>query len=411
MANQYHDAEGKFCSKGGMIASIESLAQKQDWAGYQKLRDDYEEITGKTYYAAQAEAGLAPVTPISSQRHSSLSNLTTETRQDVLRKASEEEIPGLIRDTENELGPSDELDDATFNALAENPELDPTLLVNHQNLRYRHAAQLATKFDLPFKDAKTLVTRKYGNKSAASHEKADRDGRDKMMDALIENESYTDEESLELATANKWRTLQNLDAYANSFRRVTPEFEQAVADNLDGGEYRYNHSIRAVATSGKNEAVLTKLAEKGFYDTTNYHLTDKVVTAIVGSQKAAFTMSATAGHLRKHTGLSEGMRAVLDESPEKAPKVNFDDTWKKNYDRLAAQKTQPARRTDYLYAKAQLDAQDEAWSGVEKLYADAQKKYADGTIQESRFESVKTRWQLARNLRKQAGLAEAFKGL
>lgn len=411
MANQYHDAEGKFCSKGGMIASIESLAQKQDWAGYQKLRDDYEDITGKTYYAAQAEAGLAPVTPISAQHHSSLSGLTKEARQDVLREAPDDEIPDLIKDTENELDPSDELDDSTFEALVENHELDPSLLVNHQNLRYRHAAQLATKFDLPFKDAKTLVTRKYGNKSAASHEKADRDGRDKMMDALIKNESYTDEESLELATASKWRTLQNLDAYASGFRRVTPEFEQAVADNLQGGEYRYNHSIRAVATSGKNEAALTKLAEKGFYDTTNYHLTNKVVTAIVGSQKAAFTMSATAGHLRKHTGLTEEMRAVLDESPEKAPQVNFDDAWKKNYDRLAAQKKQPARRTDYLYAKAQLDAQDEAWSGVEKLYADAQKKHADGTIQESHFESMKTRWQLARNLRKQAGFAEAFKGL
>jgi len=44
MANPYHDAEGKFCSKGEMQGAIKKLAESGNLDGYFKLRQEYEAI-------------------------------------------------------------------------------------------------------------------------------------------------------------------------------------------------------------------------------------------------------------------------------------------------------------------------------------------------------------------------------
>lgn len=44
MANPYHDAAGKFCSKGEMIADIKKLARGDDFNAYLKLQNEFDEI-------------------------------------------------------------------------------------------------------------------------------------------------------------------------------------------------------------------------------------------------------------------------------------------------------------------------------------------------------------------------------
>ena len=45
MANSYHDAQGKFCSKNEMRKAFEDLASQGNLEGYFKLRTEYEEIS------------------------------------------------------------------------------------------------------------------------------------------------------------------------------------------------------------------------------------------------------------------------------------------------------------------------------------------------------------------------------
>lgn len=44
MANPYHDSEGKFCSKGEMVAEMKQLAKSGDFTAYFNLRKSYDEI-------------------------------------------------------------------------------------------------------------------------------------------------------------------------------------------------------------------------------------------------------------------------------------------------------------------------------------------------------------------------------
>jgi len=60
MANPYHDADGKFCSRGEMEGAIETAVKKGDMNTYFNLRKDLEaidEIRDKTGYLFDNEGG------------------------------------------------------------------------------------------------------------------------------------------------------------------------------------------------------------------------------------------------------------------------------------------------------------------------------------------------------------------
>lgn len=61
MANPYHDAEGKFCSKGEMKRAYEKLGTGGDLEGYFKLRNEYEAIS-KEMAPFEKEVALAAKT-------------------------------------------------------------------------------------------------------------------------------------------------------------------------------------------------------------------------------------------------------------------------------------------------------------------------------------------------------------
>jgi hypothetical protein len=54
MANPYHDANGKFCSRAEMSAEIDRLAQISDLHGYYELRQEMERIDGRTITLSRA---------------------------------------------------------------------------------------------------------------------------------------------------------------------------------------------------------------------------------------------------------------------------------------------------------------------------------------------------------------------
>lgn len=59
MANQYHDAEGKFCSKNAMSAAVDKLRTQGNWSAFSKLKEEYDTITRGNDAEQQA---LFPIT-------------------------------------------------------------------------------------------------------------------------------------------------------------------------------------------------------------------------------------------------------------------------------------------------------------------------------------------------------------
>lgn len=60
MANPYHDAAGKFCSKGEMKAAIDSLASEGKLDAYFTLRKEYEDIENGTVTVSQSVIKAVP---------------------------------------------------------------------------------------------------------------------------------------------------------------------------------------------------------------------------------------------------------------------------------------------------------------------------------------------------------------
>lgn len=102
MANPFHDAEGKFCSRDGMLKSIHELAATGRISDYLKLKDEFDELDKDNVVIPKAELEALlqdkkPETPVS---YANLDPRTLSERiADLDEKSAEEEgdLKGEIR--------------------------------------------------------------------------------------------------------------------------------------------------------------------------------------------------------------------------------------------------------------------------------------------------------------------------
>lgn len=425
MANQYHDAEGKFCSKDGMKAAIKQLADKGEFNAFFKLNEEYNSI--------QHEETQATIASLKEAVEATASDGKDRNDYGVYRRGANPKLVAVISNASTaealeSLAETVDMNEENVTAFYDNPETPVHVLkqiATSQKLSERTQTMITghKRFDASMAQA-LLSTHVKGGRPNSPNDFDDR----RLQSKVFSNPKFSDETAA--AIAESVHGGRAWTAYLDADRPLTARVEDQIAANANPDMASYI----TVARKGENEAALLKIAGRGSYGTENWatttyvehlgylslnpNLTPKVATeafkSIRKEQEEIPTpeVNDVLNNFHENAMLPADYRNAVGNPTPKAPKVKIDEAF---LSRLADQKERAGRKTDgssykrYLHLQSQVDAQDENFPEVVSAYEKAQEKLSAGKISGVGFQRAEDRFNAAINTRKYEGAWEAMK--
>lgn len=425
MANQYHDAEGKFCSKDGMKAAIKQLADKGEFNAFFKLNEEYNSIQNEETQATIASLKEAVEATASEARESNDHGFYRKSANPKLVAVISEATTSEALET---LASSVDMNEDNVTAFYDNPETPEHVLKNiaaSRNLSERTIGMITghERFNASIAQSLLVAHSKSGHPNSPN-EFANR----RLHDPVFTNQKFSDETAATIAESVSRGRAWN--SYLNAGRPLTPRVEEQIATHAEPDAQSYI----TVARKGENQKALLAVANRGTYGTENWatktyiehlgylslnpNLTPEVATAAFRSirkeQEEIPTpeINDVLNNFHENVSLPADYRKAIGNPEPKAPKVKIDEAF---LSRLADEKERSGRKTSgsnykrYLHLQSQVDAQDESFPAVLTAYEKAQEKLGEGKISGVGFQRAEDRFNAAINARKYEGAWEAMK--
>lgn len=425
MANQYHDAEGKFCSKDGMKAAIKQLADKGDFNNFFKLNEEYNSIQNEETQATIASLKEAVEATASEDREGNDHGFYRKSANPKLVAVISEATTAEALET---FAGSVDLNQDNVTAFYDNPETPEHVLKNiaaSRNLSERTIGIITghKRFNASIAQSLLVAHSKSGHPNSPN-EFANR----RLHDPVFTNQKFSDETAATIAESVSRGRAWN--SYLNAGRSLTPRVEEQIVNNAAPEAQSYT----TVARKGENQKALLAVANRGTFGTdnwatrtyiehlgylaTNPNLTPEVATAAFRSIRKEQEEIPTSeindvlSSYHENASLPIDYRNAIANSRPKAPKVKIDEAY---LSRLADEKERAGRKTSgsnykrYLHLQGQVDAQDENFPKIVAAYEKAQEKLGEGKLSGVGFQRAEDRFNAAVNARKYEGAWQAMK--
>lgn len=374
MANPYHDAEGKFCSRDEMKGAIQTAQRAGNFEAYFQLRKEFEQIEKNkveiskdtfddfvkkssifvslnenmdsndirlAYNSAKQEIIENDSTKEKFLPYLRHPNLPEDVRQDILESIPEDSIAHTI---------SKFNDDSHYSQKPVFLSRDDVIKLANRNLSYSVIKRVADNPLLTFEDKYNIA--KQGNEGLAAL-------------ASIEPKIFFKDETLSQEFYSKMRALDKEGSpVASKYHSVlarysdNPEDLSYVLENSKNEEYGYGTPVSSIVMNKalEKDHAITILKMSINNDIINAHHTARTISKTLGDKDGYVKYEITQPSKNYYKG---------DPNPEDLKKI--ESLQEKGYD-LNVDKTSSYEHKEFIATQARVDASEKNYKALEKEF-------------------------------------------